>query len=224
MRALEVQGDTRVSVDWCEAQQEEAYSAMMDSLAEELYPEHKEQAIDEFIDDRLKSYYLKNNEIAVNAILFIKKAKELVSSDPTASLLYSSIATEVVLKSILLKPVVFGLVHTESLAELVSSMLLKQSGVDRFKKLVFSILESHIEFDGGIENYKRDGCKINLWNERAEIQKVRNNIMHQTQECSEEQADTAYLVAVVFFRLTKLLIKNIGFKFDDEWKIIADDK
>ncbi len=213
-----------MSTDWYEAEQEEAYSAMMDSLAEELYPEHKEQAIDEFIDDRLKSYYLDNNEIAVNAVSFIKQAKESVSLDPTASLIYSSIATEVVLKSILLKPVVFGLVHTESLAELISSMLLKQNGVDRFKKLVFSILESHIEFADGIENYKRDGSNIGLWNERAEIQKTRNDVMHKAQRCSIEQAEASYSVAVVFFRLTELLINNIGFKFNEEYKIVANEK
>ena len=213
-----------MSIDWYEAEQEEAYSAMMDSLAEELYPEHKEQAINEFIDDRLKSYYLDNNEIAVNAVSFIKKAKESVSLDPTTSLIYSSVATEVVLKLILLKPVVFGLVHTEALAELISSMLLKQNGVDRFKKLVFSILESHIEFDDGIENYKREGSKIVLWNERAEIQKTRNDVMHKAQRCSTEQAESSYSVAVVFFRLTELLINNIGFKFNEEYKIITNEK
>jgi len=211
-----------MSMDWYEAEQEAAYSDMMDSLAEELYPEHKEQAIDEFVDTRLKSYYLKNSEIAVNVVSFIKKAKECIDSDPTTSLLYSSIATEVVLKSVLLKPIVFGLVHAESLAELISSMLVKQNGIDRFKKLVFSILENHIEFDGGIENYKRDGSEISLWIERGEKQKVRNNIIHNAKKCSNEQAVVSYSVAVVFFRLTEMLIENIGFKFNDEWNIVAN--
>jgi hypothetical protein len=208
-----------MSIDWFEAQQEVAYSAMMESLAEELYPEQKEQAIDEFIDERLKSYYLKNNEIAVNAVSFIKQAKESVNVDPTASLIYSSIATEVILKSVLLKPIVFGLVHTESLVELISEMLIKQNGLDRFKKLVFSILENHIEFDGGIEKYKRDGSSIGLWNERAEIQKTRNDVMHKAQKCSVEQAEASYSVSVVFFRLTELLINHIGFGFNVEYKI-----
>lgn len=213
-----------MSIDWYEAEQEEAYSAMMESLAEELYPEHKEQAIDEFIDERLKSYYLTNNDIAVNSISFIKRAKELISSDPTASLIFSSIATEVILKSVLLKPVVYGLVHTESLAELISSMLLKQNGIDRFKALVFSILESYIEFEEGIEKFKREGSEINLWNERAEIQTTRNNIMHKAKSCTIEQAKTSFLVAVVFFRLTELLINNIGFKFNEKYIIVENEE
>ena len=212
-----------MSMDWYEAEQEAAYSDMMDSLAEELYPEHKEQAIDEFIDNRLKSYYLKNNEIAINAVSFIKKSKNCIDSDPTTSLLYSSIATEVVLKSVLLKPIVFGLVHTESLAELISNMLIKQNGVDRFKKLVFGILENHIEFESGLEHYKRDDSKISLWSEREKTQVVRNNIMHRAQKCTDEQAFISYSVAVVFFRLTEMLIQNIGFKFDDEWKIRVNE-
>ncbi len=200
-------------MDYYEAEQEAAYDEFVESLAKELYEEHKEQAIDEFIEERLQSYYLKNPDIAVNAIGFIKKSKSIIDTDPTASLLYSSIATEVILKFVLLKPVVAGLVHTESLAELISNVLVKQSGVDRFKEIVFQILENHIEFEGGIANYKRQESNETLWAERGNIQKLRNKIMHQAESCTQEEAQLSHIVSLTVFALTKLLVENIGFKF-----------
>ena len=81
-----------MSIDYYEAEREAAYDEFVESLAEELYAEHKDRAIDDFISERLKSYYLKNENIAIPAINFINKSKELVETDPTSSLMYSSIA------------------------------------------------------------------------------------------------------------------------------------
>ena len=213
-----------MSMDYYEAEQEAAYDEFVESLAEELYGEHKDRAIDEFVAERLQSFYLENMDIAIPAIEFIKKSKELLQEDPTSSLMYSSIATEVVLKNILLKPIITGLVHTESLAELVSSTLVKQTGIDRFKKLVFEILESHIEFDDGIANYSRDGSNSDLWSERNQVQKIRNQVMHQAVFCKNEDAELSYSVAITFFYLTKLLIENVGLKIEEGGKLILMGK
>ncbi len=207
-------------MDYYEIQQEVAHEEFLDALSEELYDEHKDRAISEFVDKRLKSYYSKNTDIAINVIGYIKKSKALLDTEPTSSLMYSSIATEVILKSLLLKPVVFGLVHTESLAELVSNMLIKQTGIDRFKKLVFEILETHIEFEDGFENYIRDGSQLNLWVERKAIQDLRNKIMHQAIFCNKTEAKLSYSVTVTFFYLTKLLIENVGFKIESDGKLL----
>jgi len=204
-----------MSMDYYEAEQEAAYDEFVESLAEELYEEHKGRAINEFVEERLKSYYLENADIAIGTIKFIKKSKEMLEVDPTSSLMYSSVATEVVLKSVLLKPVIFGLVHTESLAELVASMLVKQAGIDRFKKLVFEILENHIEFENGFAKYSREGSKLNLWEERQKIHDIRNRIMHQAVFCEKKDAELSYSVALTFFYLTKLLIENVGFSIKD---------
>ena len=209
-----------MSMDYYEAQQEAAHEEFLDALSEELYDEHKDRAISEFVEKRLKSYYSKNTDIAINVIGYIKKSKALLDAEPTSSLMYSSIAAEVILKSLLLKPVVFGLVHTESLAELVSSMLIKQTGIDRFKKLVFEILENHIEFEDGFENYIRDGSKVNLWVERKTIQDLRNKIMHQAIFCNKSEAKLSYLITITFFYLTKLLIENVGFKIESDGKLL----
>jgi len=81
-----------------EALQEAAFDEFISSMAEELYEEHRDQAIEEFITERLQSYYERNPSIAINAVTFLKNSKSLEDEDSTSSLLYSSIATEVILK------------------------------------------------------------------------------------------------------------------------------
>jgi len=48
-----------MSYDEHDAAMDEFY----DRISEELYPDHKEQAIDEFIEERMCSYYLENPNI-----------------------------------------------------------------------------------------------------------------------------------------------------------------
>jgi len=79
--------------------------------------------------------------------------------------------------------------------------------------------QQHIHFENGLEKFKREGGNISLWEERTKTQKVRNQIMHQAKYCTSEEADTSYKVALMFFRLTELLIKNIGFEFNDNYII-----
>jgi hypothetical protein len=202
-----------MSMDWNEAQQEEAYSEFVNSLALELYEEHKEQAIEEFVSERLASYYRAHVGLAKDAIFFLKKAQLLQESEPTASLIFSSTATEVLLKSVLLKPIVYGLVHTESLAELIATGLTKQTGIDRFKELVFGILDHHIAFDHGITSYCREGSNVPLWKERERIQKFRNKVLHQAKMCSETEAIESVEVTLAFVNLTNALLGSVGFKF-----------
>jgi hypothetical protein len=94
-------------------------------------------------------------------------------------------------------------------------MLVKQTGVDRFKKQVFEILENHIEFDDGFAKYSREGSNLNLWEERQKIHGIRNKIMHQAVFCDKEDAELSYSVALTFFCLTKLLIENVGFSIKE---------
>jgi hypothetical protein len=208
-----------VSIDLYEAEQEAAYAEFASSLAEELYEEHRDQAIEEFVTERLQSYYLSNPLIATKAVNFLFLSAERISSDPTASLLYSAISTEVILKAVILKPIVSGLVHSESVAELISTLLTKQTGIDRFKELIFRILEENINLPNGAAGYCRQGSKASLWKERETVQNLRNNIAHQANTCSEQEAELSYQVALTFYELTRTLIGNLGFYFDSDGKI-----
>jgi len=78
-----------------------------DQMSKELYPEHKEQAIEEFTTARLQSYYLKNPDILAPGIRMYIEAKELQENHPSASYVFATSAIELFLKSAFLKPVVY---------------------------------------------------------------------------------------------------------------------
>jgi hypothetical protein len=204
-----------MSMSNLELQQEASYDDFVTSLAEELYGEN----IEEFINERLQSYYEFNPSIAVNAVKFIGNSEELIGTDPTASLLYSSICTEVIIKAVILKPIVSGLVHSESIAELVATVLTQQTGLNRFKELIFKILDEYIELKDGAAKYIRPGSTISLWKEREKIQNVRNLISHRAACCNVADAQLSLSVAKAFYSITSLLIGSIGFHFDDVGEI-----
>ena len=208
-----------MSISYEEAQQEDAYNEFVASLAEELYDEHRDQAIEEFITERLQSYYERNSSVAVNALKFQETSKNLLDKDPTASLLYSSISTEVILKAVILKPIVSGLVHSESISELVATVLTKQTGVDRFKDLIFKILEEYVQIDEGAAKYSRPESEVSLWKERELVQKVRNAVAHRAEFCSVADAQRSLSVANEFYSLTERLIVALGFHFDSAGEI-----
>lgn len=162
-----------MSIDYYEAQQEEAY----DRFIEELYSEHKEQAIDEFVAERLRSYYLANPNLAVPALRLHKEGTTVEETSPSTALICFASATELAIKSVLLKPVVFGLVHSEPLAELVADLAVKQVGIGRFRNLLLGVLEEY----GGIDlsAFHIEGHSKTLWQEMREIQDIRNAIVHR---------------------------------------------
>ncbi len=49
-----------MSYDEHDAEMDAMADAFYEDVGKELYPEHKEQAISTFIQDRMRSYYLKN--------------------------------------------------------------------------------------------------------------------------------------------------------------------
>ena len=90
-----------------------------EQISKDLYPEHKEQAIEEFTRGRLQSFYLKNPDILTPGIRMFVEARELQGQHPSASFVFATSAIELFLKGALLKPVIYGLVHNESLAEII---------------------------------------------------------------------------------------------------------
>jgi len=211
-----------MSIDFLEAEREAAYDDFVQSLSEELYEEHAEQAIGEFVTERLRSYYKENGSIAVKPTKFARKAKDLIPEDPTTSLLYSSIATEIFIKSVILKPIITGLVHSEAVAELIATLIVKQSGVDRFADLLFTISREYARID--LKELRREGSEKSLWKEREELQKVRNGIIHRAQDCEEKDAQLSFDIALHVFLVAKELIEELGFEFDEDRNINAKSK
>ncbi|WP_244086286.1 hypothetical protein [Desulforhabdus sp. TSK] len=155
--------------------QEAEYEEFMDRL----YEENKEQAIEEFTGELLQSYYRSNGLLAKPAFDALVEARNLMNTSITAAFVFSAIAMEVALKESLLKPIVHGLVHAESVASLVTDLVMGHQSMDRYKDLLLRILREH----GGVDllSYKRSDSARNIWEEIKAIQKKRNLIVHTAQ-------------------------------------------
>jgi hypothetical protein len=190
-----------MGMDLWEYQQEEAMAAYHEELYEN---ELKERAIEEFTEERLTSFYFEHPDILRQSFEILRESKLVLEHSPSASLLLSCSCIEVSVKSGILKPIIYGLVHSEVAADIIANTSIKQTGLDRFRDLLAKLISNVASFD--IKTYTRSGASKTLWNERADIQTIRNKIAHQAQKCTKDQAELSINVAESFL---KELIPNI---------------
>ena len=94
--------------------EEYAMEDFYDQISKELYPEHKEQAIEEFTEEKLKSYYLQNPDVMRPAVDAIQEGNwQLEQKKYSSSLVFYVTAIELLLKATLLRPVLYGWSHTQ---------------------------------------------------------------------------------------------------------------
>ncbi len=194
-----------------------------DRYMAELYEEHKKEAIEEFTAERLQSYFIENKLLAESATKALSEARNLLHLNTTAGFIFGAIAMEVGLKTTLLKPIVHGLVHAESVAALITELTISQPSMGRYSKILFQILEKQ----GGIDliSYKRVGFKETLWEEINEVQRKRNAIMHRAETASKEGAELAIGVASeILEKLFPTVIAKIGLHLHDGFRICNDWK
>ena len=182
---------------------EEAYADLVDEISQ--------QAIDEFTSARLRSYYLSNPDLAVGAVALYREAKTLVSMSPSAALVLFVTSIEVGLKVALLKPVVYGLVHNESVADLVSNLAVKHNGLDRFTSLLARLLQEYGQID--FEVFTIEGHSKTLWEEFTILQNGRNGVLHRAEPATPELAQLAQDVAVMFLgNYLNSVLQGLGLK------------
>jgi hypothetical protein len=69
-----------------------------EQISRELYPDHKQQAIEEFTADRLRSYYVKNPGVMRPAVDAVQEAKALLAvGRHSPALVFSASAIELLL-------------------------------------------------------------------------------------------------------------------------------
>lgn len=188
-----------------------------DQYMSDLYEEHKVEAIEEFTDERLQSYYVANKLLAKPASDALSQARTLVDLNPTAAFVFAAIAMEVGLKATLLKPIVHGLVHTESVAALVTDLAILHS-MDRYRKLLLQVLRDH----GGVNlgSFKRSHTNRLLWEEIKEVQRTRNRIMHRAEVVSKDEADVALGVAsAILETIFPAVVKKMGLHLHEGFRI-----
>ena len=200
-----------------------AWDEAYENMSRELYPEHKEQAIAEFTRERLRSYYVAHPDVLVPAVRTFKEAKALLAEGHnSAAFVFAASATELFLKVSLLRPVVYGLVHSEALAELVVTSALSQTGFKRYEQLLAKLFSELAGID--LKLLRRKSSAKPLLAEASEIQDVRNVVVHRGEEATSEQAALATDVATEVFnqviaevlRQLGLSVQKGGFLVDEE--------
>lgn len=187
-----------------------AWDEAYERMSEELYPEHKAQAIIDFSYERLRSFYVKNPELLVPAVRNFKIAKSLLAAEQAApAVVFAASATELFLKAALLRPVVYGLVHSEAVAELVVKEALSQTGFVRYKKLLAGVFKEIARLD--VETLTRDDKREPLLEEASAFQRLRNDIVHSGRDASREEAvDAVAIAAAVFDKILSIVILELG--------------
>ena len=130
---------------------------------------------------------------------------------------------EVGLKDMLLKPIVFGLVHTVSVASLVTDLTISNTGMDRYRHLLLQILRQHGGVD--LDSFKRPASNKPIWHEIKEVQKKRNAILHRAETASKEEAVLALGVASAIIKtMFPAVIVKMGLHLHDGCRICNDWK
>ncbi len=192
-----------------------------DQYMSALYEEHSKEAIGEFTEERLSSYYSQNKLLAKPAFDFLSEAKKQNESNPTVGLIFAAIAMEVGLKEALLKPIVHGLVHDESVASLITDLTVSHTGMDRYRTLLLHILKKHGNVD--LATFKRAESRKTLWEELKEVQKIRNSIMHRADKASQESAGLALDVASeIIEKIFPEVVARMNFHLHNGYRICSD--
>lgn len=186
-----------MSYDENDAARDEFY----EQISRELYPDHKQQAIEEFTAERLRSYYIEHPDVMRPAVEAIQEAKALLAANRySPALVFSASAFELLLKATLLQPVVFGLVHHNALAEIIMKRVVgRQTDIDRYEGLLSRLFDSLAGID--LSAITRKGAAMALMKEAKGFQSLRDRILHQGAHCSPQESETAFLVAEAIYEM-----------------------
>jgi len=147
------------------------------------------------------------------------EARELQENHPSASYVFATSAIELFLKSSLLKPVVYGLVHNETLAEIIVETALGAPGFERYKKLLSGLFLELVKID--ITKVKNIGSGEYLLQEASDVQAKRNKIIHQGIIVDNNDANFAIGVAYgVLHNVINPMLLGIGLWMDKKGTVL----
>jgi hypothetical protein len=191
-----------------------------DQWMADLYAEHSKEAVNEFTGECLQSYYLKDTLLASASFRWLTESRVLLPEHPSAALVFGYAAVEAGLKVVLLKPIVYGLVHDASAAALITDLAVSQGG-DKYRVLLFHILS---EF-GGVDfrSSCRAGSKKGLWEEIQIVRERRNAVLHRAEIAPKEEAERSVAVAsVVLEELFPAVVTKLGLHLHDGVRVCKD--
>jgi len=196
-----------------------AMDDMYERISDELYPEHKTQAIGEFTAERLRSFYVDNPGVMRPAVEALLEAQRLQDDGHfAAAVVFAVSSTELLLKAAILTPVVHGLVHIESLADVVVENTLSGPGYTRYAKLLARLFAEFVGID--IQSLRRPESAAKLLAECDAQRGLRNRIVHSGASATEAQARTGAAIATaVFNQIVDPMLHQLGLSVVDGGQI-----
>jgi hypothetical protein len=191
-------------------------------IANELYEAHKDQAVREFTTERLRSYYLKNPDLAAAGPRLFRDAKTLFKAGHFGpALVWAVTLTEVIFKGAVLRPLVYGLVHSDALADLVVQAALSQPGYKRYEPLLSRLF---LEFAGiDLSKVSQKGSATSILADASKSQEIRNRVVHAGHEVTEAEASMAIGAAgIVMFTVWKPLLRQLGLRVAGKGKVVPN--
>lgn len=157
------------------------------------YAQDMDEAVEEFKADRLKSFYLENPLVGEPSLRLLKEAKELFDSKHySAAQVFAGAATEVIFQEVLLKPIVYGFVHSDNIASMLAHIIDETKGVYKFKALLVHIISEFAGVD--LYSYRIGSATQGLWQDLADVRKHRNDALHKAIQATEGAASQAIAV------------------------------
>jgi hypothetical protein len=164
-----------------------------DELAHEFFETNYEKAVKVFRSERLQSFYVKHPDLAVSALEALNYARTLMPTHPRAALVFATTSTELVIKNVLLRPLISGLVHSEDLASLIVEQSTNQTGLGHYQKLLAGIIFEFSSFE--LSTLKRPNSSHTLWEEITIVQDARNGVIHRGKSVEAEMATRSIEIA-----------------------------
>src|SRR6266496_1901845 len=150
------------------------------------------QVVDQFATERLQAYYVDHPNIVEPGLWALDEARALLPGHSTAALVFGVAATEVGLKSALLKPILHGIAHEEVLGALIAELIPEQRN-DKFRSVLFGVLNQFAGID--LRTFKQAGQAKTLWEDIGSVQERRNAVVHRGEQVSIADAERSIAIA-----------------------------
>lgn len=184
---------------------------------EQFYDQVREELtgdiVSDFTFDRLRSFYVQHPKAGQKPYGALTEARLLFKeSHFTAAFIHAVIVSEVTIKTLLVEPIVTGLVHNAPIAPLIANMVSKRTWgqFTQVREILFQILNEVAGLN--LHTYKRVGATKILWDEITEIQTQRNGIMHRGDAVAAPEAELAIAIgAELFENIFRTVTTKLGF-------------
>jgi hypothetical protein len=196
---------------WELAHAEEEWQEVVENISQE--------AIVQFAEDRYTAYFKNNAQMHLPVLEILAESKILFKNQHfSASLVFSFIAVENILRELILRPLFWGTFIDEQVANMVTNSLL-DNRLHQMSKFIFHFLDQSIGVD--LRTVRRPNESTPLWPEIQELKELRNHTVHSWVKCDDKSATRALEIAEFLYDNVFLsILKAAAFEIDSSNRII----